>query len=396
MQIKFSQRMMQPDFQGEFTASILKAAATPDLISFGGGLPNPISFPVKQMETAVQKVLEQNGVKALQYSTTEGYGPLREYIAKRYSRWGVDDVTADDILITNGSQQALDMFSGVLLDPGDSIVVEDPTYLAALQTFHLYAPEVLPVSLRADGIDCEALAKTLAANKPQFLYLIPNFQNPTSLTYSVAVREKAAEIIRASGALVIEDNPYGELRFRGEGGNSFGAYLGEQCCMMGTFSKVVSPGMRIGWICCRNAALRAKLTAYKMAMDLHTNIFCQMVLSEYLAENDLDTHIEKIKNLYQSKADLMMACMEKYFPQGVTFTKPEGGMFIWATMPEGIRGVDVQHAAMKKGVVVCAGDPFYEKQRGVRTMRINYSNSSDEAIDKGIRLLGEAIRELMA
>lgn len=396
MLFRFSERMMRPDFQGEFTSAILKAGASPDLISFGGGLPNPISFPVKEMEVAVQKVLEQNGVKALQYSTTEGYGPLREYIAKRYARWGVDDVSADDIIITNGSQQALDIFSAVLLDPGDSIVVEDPTYLAALQTFHLYAPNILPVSLCSDGIDCDALAQTLAENKPQFMYVIPNFQNPTGLTYSVSVREKAAEIIRKSGVLVIEDNPYGELRFRGEGGKSFGAYLGEQCCMMGTFSKVVSPGMRIGWICCRNAEVRAKLTAYKMTMDLHTNIFCQMVLAEYLAENDLDAHIEKIKALYQSKADLMMECMEKYFPAGVTFTKPEGGMFIWATMPEGIRGVDVQCAALKKGVVVCAGDPFYEKQRGVGTMRINYSNSSDEAIDKGIRLLGEAIKELMA
>ena len=166
--------------------------------------------------------------------------------------------------------------------------------------------------------------------------------------------------------------------------------------MLGTFSKVVAPGMRIGWVCCRNEALRKKLLAYKMTMDLHTNIFCQMVLAQYLEDNDLDEHIEETKKLYKQKAEYMIACMEKYMPEGVTFTQPEGGMFMWATMPEGLKAVDVYYAGLEKGVAVCPGDPFYETQRGVRTMRINYSNSSDEAIEKGIRLLGEAIRECMA
>lgn len=396
MNIKISDRMTKHDFQGEFTSAILKAAATPDLISFGGGLPNPISFPVKEMEDAVHKVLSENGVVALQYSNTAGYQPLRRYIAERYKKWGVDDVTADDIIITNGSQQALDMFSAVLVNPGDEIALESPSYLAALQSFHLYDPVVLPVPLTEDGIDCDALEATLKEHAPKFIYIIPNFQNPTGLTYSKATREKAAEILKKYGTLVIEDNPYGELRFRGEGGYSFGHYLGEQCCMLGTFSKVVSPGMRIGWIACKNPTLREKLTAYKMTMDLHTNIFCQMVLDQYLADNDLDEHIEKTKKLYGEKANFMMACMSKYLPEGVTYTKPEGGMFIWATMPEGIKAVDVQYAAIKKGVVVIAGDPFYENERDVRTMRINYSNSIDEDIEKGVRLLGDTIRELQA
>ena len=195
--------------------------------------------------------------------------------------------------------------------------------------------------------------------------------------------------------ILIEDNPYGELRFRGEGGYSFSHYLGDQCCMMGTFSKTVSPGMRIGWIACKNKELMQKLIAYKQVMDLHTNIFCQMVLAQYLEDNDLDKHMVKIKDLYQHQADLMMGCMDKYFPEGVTYTKPEGGMFIWATMPEGVKAVDVQNEAVKRGVLVVAGDPFYERDRGVRTMRINYSNSTEESMDKGIKILGEVIRDLM-
>lgn len=396
MQPRISDRMLKPDFQGEFLSAILKAAGSPDLISFGGGLPNPVSFPVAEMEEAVAKVLKENGVQALQYSTTQGYEPLRSFIAARYAKAGVEGVTADDIIITNGSQQALDMFSAVLVNPGDEVAVESPSYLAALQTFHLYDPKMLAIPLTEDGIDCDALKDALEHHDPKFIYIIPNFQNPTGLTYTKETREKAAALFRNSDVVVLEDNPYGELRFRGEGGKSFAAYLGEQCCMLGTFSKIVSPGMRIGWIACRSPLLREKLLAYKMAMDLHTNIFCQMVLARYLQDNDLDMHIEKIKKLYGEKADCMMTAMSKYFPEGVTYTKPEGGMFIWATMPEGVRAVDVQNAAIKKGVVVTAGDPFYEYERGVRTMRINYSNSSDEVIDKGIRILGEAIREVMA
>jgi len=335
MNISISDRLTKRDFQGEFTSAILKAAASPDLISFGGGLPNPISFPVQEMDEAVHKVLSENGVKALQYSGTAGYEPLRAYIAERYKKWGVDDVTADDILITNGSQQALDMFSAALINPGDEIALENPSYLAALQSFHLYDPVILPVDLTEEGIDCEQLEETLKNHSPKFIYLIPNFQNPTGLTYTKATREKAAEIFKKYGTLVLEDNPYGELRFRGEGGYSFGHYLGEQCCMMGTFSKVVSPGMRIGWIACKNALLRGKLVAYKMTMDLHTNIFCQMVLAQYLADNDLDQHIEATKELYRKKADYMMECISKYLPADVTYTKPEGGMLFGPPCPRG-------------------------------------------------------------
>ena len=397
MTVHMSEKIMRPDFQGEFTASILAAAASPDLISFAGGLPNPVSFPVEAMEKATAKVLAENGVQALQYSGTQGLPALRAWIAKRYETMGVYDVTADDIIITNGSQQALAMLGVCMIDPGDKVLVENPTYLVALQSFHMFDPKIIPVQMNPDGIDCEKLSETVKANPDaKFIYVIPNFQNPTGLTYTQAVRERAAEILKAAGTPVIEDNPYGELRFHGEGGSSFAALLGEQCAAMGTFSKIVAPGMRIGWIACKQPELYAKLLAFKSTMDLHTNIFGQMVLAEYLLDNDLDDQIDKIKDMYREKAEKMMACMAEDFPAEVSYTKPEGGMFIWATMPEGLKAVDVMEAAAAKGVAVCPGDPFYEEERGVRTMRINYSNSSDEAIEKGIKILGDTIKELLA
>lgn len=396
MQVKISQRMTKPDFQADFIAGILKAAADPTIISFAGGLPNPASFPIEAMEAATNKVLERDGVRALQYNSAQGYLPLREFICRRYKKIMDLDFDPADIIITNGSQQALDMFAAVMIDPGDEVMVENPSYLAALETFHLYDPVILPISLTESGIDCDELEKTVAEHKPQFIYIIPNFQNPTGLTYTEETRARAAEILRKTDCMVLEDNPYGELRFSGKAGHSLSYFLGEQCCMLGTFSKIVSPGMRIGWIACKQKEVFGKLLAYKSTMDLHTNIFCQMVLAQYLEDNDLDAHIEPTRLLYKQKAELMMECMAKYFPEGVTYTKPEGGMFIWATMPEGISAVDVQAEAIKHGVAVCGGDPFYESERGVRTMRLNYSNSSDEAIEKGIKILADTIKGMLA
>ena len=395
MQVKLSKRMTKPDFPSEFLASILKANADPTIITFAGGLPNALSFPVEAMDAAADKVLKENGIMALQYSGAQGYLPLRKFIAERYKKQDID-VDPSEIIITNGSQQALDMFSAVMIDPGDRVLVENPSYLAALQTFHLYDPVIVPVDLREDGIDVAQLEKAIAENNPQFMYVIPNFQNPTGLTYTEEVRAAAAEVFKKSNCMVLEDNPYGELRFAGKAGHSFGWFLGEQCCMLGTFSKSVSPGMRIGWIVCKQKDIFDKLLTYKSTMDLHTNMFGQMVLCQYLQDNDFDEHIARTSELYKQKAEFMIACIEKYFPEGVRVTKPEGGMFMWVTLPKGIKGVDVQMAAIEKGVAVCAGDPFYEYERNVNTIRLNFSNGSDEVIDKGICILGDVIRDILS
>ena len=393
MNVKLSKRS-EPDFQSEFLAGILAANASPNVVTFAGGNPNAESFPVEAMNAAADAVLKENGVMALQYSGTQGYLPLRQYIAQRYRQM---DLTVDpsEIIITNGSQQALDLFSSVMLDPGDAVLVENPTYLAALQTFHLYHPEVVPVDLKEDGVDVEQLEKLIREKKPQFMYLIPNFQNPTGLSYTEEVRRKAAEVFRASDVIVLEDDPYGKLRFAGEEGHSFAWYLGEQCCMLGTFSKIVSPGMRIGWIVCKQKQILDKMLTYKATMDLHTNMFGQMVLYRFLKDNDLDEHIRKCSLLYKHKAEHMIACIEKFFPEGCSCTRPQGGMFLWVTLPEGLRGVDVQQATIKKGIAVCAGDPFFEHRRGVPNLRLNFSNGSDELIENGMRIVGETIRELM-
>ena len=396
MQIKLSQRITKPDFQGEFTASILAAAASPDIISFAGGLPNPVSFPIPEMEAATKKVLEENGVTALQYSSTAGWPALRQWIAARYETMGVSDVCADDIIVTNGSQQALAMIGAAMIDPGDKVIVEDPTYLVALQSFHVFDPMVLPVTMNPDGIDCDVLAETIRKNPDaKFAYLIPNFQNPTGLSYSQQVHDRVVEIFKNSNVLLLEDNPYRELRFAGTATDSFGRELGEQCCMLGTFSKIVTPGMRIGWVCVRNRELRAKLLGYKATADLHTNIFSQMVLAQYLADNDVDEHIAKTKVLYKAKSDLMVACLRKYLPEGCTLTPTEGGMFLWVTLPNGIAAVELYRKALERGVAICPGDPFYEYQRNVSSFRINYSNSTDEAIETGIKILGEVCAGLL-
>ena len=395
MNIVISKMMSKPDFQSDFLANILKANANPNIITFAGGLPNAVSFPVAAMDVAADKVLKENGIMALQYSGAQGYAPLRQFIADRYQKKGID-VDASQIIITNGSQQALDMFSAVMIDPGDRVLVENPSYLAALQTFHLYDPEIVPVSLREDGIDVAELEKAITEKNPKFMYLIPNFQNPTGLTYTEEVRAAAAEVFKKSNCMVLEDDPYGELRFAGKGGHSFGWYLGEQCCMLGTFSKIVSPGIRIGWIACREQKVFDKLLTYKATMDLHTNMFCQMVLFQYLQDNDLDEHIARASQLYKQKVEHMLNCIEKYFPEGVSVTHPQGGMFMWVTLPDGIKGVDVQNAALEKGVAVTAGDPFYEYERDVPNIRLNFSNGSDEYIEEGIRILGEVIADIIA
>ena len=387
-------RRSKPDFQSQFLATILKANTNPNLVTFAGGNPNSASFPVSEMNVAADGILQENGFAALQYSGTQGYLPLRQYIADRYRTSGLN-VEPAEVIVTNGSQQALDIFSAMMIDPGDRVLVENPTYLAALQTFHLYEPEIVPVPLREDGIDPHALRRAVDEKRPKFAYLIPNFQNPTGLSYSERLRSEVSDIFRGRDILVLEDNPYGDLRFRGEPAHSFGWYLGEQCCMLGTFSKIVSPGLRIGWIVCKQKNLLEKMLVYKATVDLHTNIFGQMVLHRYLTDNDLDVHLAEIRRLYKHKSEYMIACIEKYFPAGCRCTHPDGGMFLWVTLPDGVRGIDVQRESINRGFAVCAGDPFYEYERNVPHIRLNFSNGSEEQIDSGMRVVGEVIKQLL-
>lgn len=376
-----------------FVRGILKAAADPEVISFAGGLPNPISFPQDELLESMERIVKAYGSSVFQYSITAGLPELRQYIADRYNRKFGLHLTADNVIITTGSQQALDLIAKVLLDKGDGVIVEKPTYLAAIQAFSLNQPVFYPVELTEEGLDPDQLEEALAHNV-KFIYTIPDFQNPTGLTYSAENRRQICEILKNRDIVLIEDDPYGELRFDGEHLPYIGAGKLPNSILLGTFSKIVTPGMRTGFMISENTELLRYLSIAKEASDLHTSIFSQYLIWDYLTHNDLDVHIAKIKDLYQRQAQAMMNAMDKYFPSSVKYTKPHGGMFLWVTLPEGIKAMDLFPKALEKKVAFVPGDPFYIQADNVNTMRLNYTNADCETIDEGIRRLGELLKEL--
>lgn len=377
-----------------YVREILKVTECPDVISFAGGLPNPDLFPVNHIMEATSAVLEEDGKKVLQYSTTEGYLPLREYIAKRY--YPNTNVTAANIIITNGSQQALDLVAKAFLDKGDYVLVECPGYLGALQAFSVFEVSFKAVRLNSDGIDLIELEKMLAQCTPKIFYTVPNFHNPTGITYSKENRERLAEILRKHHTILIEDNPYGELRFEGETITNMKYFLNEQVISCGSFSKIFSPAMRLGWICASSEIVDILVTL-KQASDLHTNYFCQRTLYQYFISNNLDEHIGRIIDFYREKRDYMLDKLRAYMPEEVAFTQPEGGMFIWVTLPSYLSAIELLDNVLKQKVAFVPGNPFYidEASNPGNTLRLNYTNSSKEEIDIGIKIIAEVIKDLI-
>lgn len=375
-----------------FVRGILKAASDPDVISFAGGLPNPISFPQEELLESMNRIVKTYGSSVFQYSITAGLPELRQYIADRYNRIFGLALTTDNIIITTGSQQALDLIGKVLLDKGDGVIVEKPTYLAAIQAFSMQQPVFYPVALTEEGMEPEQLEKALQ-NPVKFIYAIPDFQNPTGLTYSAENRKQIYEILKDRDVVLIEDDPYGELRFEGERLPYIGAGKLPNSILLGTFSKTVTPGMRTGFIISENKELLKSISVAKEAGDLHTNIFSQYLLWDYLINNDLDAHIAKIKALYQKQAQAMMDAMDRYFPSAVTYTKPRGGMFLWVTLPEGVSVMSLFPKALENKVAFVPGDPFYIGIENANTMRLNYTNADCETIEEGIRRLGDLLND---
>ncbi len=373
-----------------FVRSILKAASDPEVTSFAGGLPNPISFPQQKLLESMERVVAEQGAKAFQYSATAGIDELRQWVADRYNhRFGTDYV-ADDVLITTGSQQILDLLGKVLLDKGDGVIVEKPTYLAAIQAFALNQPVFYEVELTDEGLDIDELNAALDAGA-KMIYLIPNFQNPTGLTYSAEGRRQVREALAGRNIVVVEDDPYGELRFEGESLPYIGGTALPHGVVMGSFSKTVTPGFRMGYLLTKDHELLRNLSIAKEAADLHTNVFSQYVVMDYLAHNDLDEHLTKIRELYRKQAQAMTDAMAEFFPADVTFTKPEGGMFLWATLPEGVSTMDLFPKALERGVAFVPGDPFYAEPGKRSTMRLNFTNADEDTIRDGIRRLAEVI-----
>lgn len=376
-----------------FVRSILKAASDPEVISFAGGLPNPISFPQQEMLESTKRIINNYGSSVFQYSVTAGLPELRQYIADRYNKLFGLSLTIDNIIITTGSQQALDLIGKVLLDKGDGVIVEKPTYLAAIQAFSMNQPVFYPVELTDDGLDTAQLEKALQ-NNVKFIYTIPNFQNPTGLTYSAENRKQVCEILQKHDIVLIEDDPYGDLLFEGERLPYIGAGKLPNSIVMGSFSKTVTPGMRTGFIISENTELLKYISIAKEAGDLHTNVYSQYLIWDYLMHNEYEAHIAQITKLYREQAGAMIQAMEKYFPPTVKYTKPNGGMFLWVTLPDGVSAMDLFPKAMEKKVAFVPGDPFYIGVENANTMRLNYTNADAATIDEGIHRLGDLLKEL--
>jgi 2-aminoadipate transaminase len=377
-----------------FVREILKVTQDREVISFAGGLPNPRFFPVQGIAEAAADVLTRADGSALQYGTTEGYAPLREYIAQRYRKTEGLEVSADEILITNGSQQALDLVGKVFIDRQDAIAIERPGYLGAIQAFSVYEPQFHPVPLLEDGVDIDRLADVLRTRRVRFFHTVINFQNPSGISYSVEKRRALAELLREHDTFVIEDDPYRELRFEGAPKPSMRHELGDKAVLLGSFSKIVAPGLRLGWVCAARETM-ARLAVAKQASDLHSNSFCQRMLHRFLLTHDIDKHIALIRAAYKHQKDIMLAALQAHLPPEATFTRPEGGMFIWATLPERLSALDLFEHAVREKVAFVPGTPFFVDGGGTHNMRLNFSNADEGRIEEGIARLGRIVKEML-
>lgn len=373
-----------------FLREILKVASNPEVVSFAGGLPNPSFFPVEALQICTQKVFDTYGMQVLQYAATEGYYPLRRFIANRYlQRFGLN-IKPEQILITNGSQQALDLISKLFIDKGDSVLVERPSYLGALQCFSMYQPRFCEVTLYEDGIDVDELKQQVSANQIKLFYNIPNFQNPTGAQYSQEKRKQVAEIISNHATYIVEDDPYGDIAFNNERHAPIYSYLPHQTILLGTFSKTVAPGLRVGWMVADEDIIK-KATIMKQASDLHSINLAQYILHHFLTDYNLDTHIKTITTAYEKQKNVMMKCLEQYFPQSINYTPSKGGMFTWLTLPDHIPARELLQKAMAQNILFVPGDTFYASSPSQHTLRLNFSNVEEDRMRRAMRTLGELV-----
>ena len=370
---------------------ILKVVGKPGMVSLAGGIPAPDSFPMDIMEDLVHTVFTKYSSSALQYGTTEGFMPLREALAVYLGKKGIT-TTSEEICITSGSQGSLDAIGKVFINPGDKIAIEAPTYLAALQAFNPYGPEYLSIETDEKGVIPESLDSILSENDVKFVYIIPTFQNPTGRTIPLDRRKKIAEIVSRHDVLVIEDDPYGELRFRGEVVPPIATLAPKQVMYISTFSKIFAPGLRLGFYVAPEGVSNW-LVRVKQGIDLHTSTFNQALAAEYLSGGFLEKQLPKIVSLYAPKQEAMLKGLEDFFPDSFSWSRPEGGMFIWAEGPEGFDAERTYPRAIEKNVAYVPGKFFYaDPDDGPGTMRLNFTMSGADEIYKAIQTLAGVIK----
>ena len=385
IQWRFSERADQ--LQSSFIREILKITQQPEIISFAGGLPSPATFPIEEMKAAFDTVLSNNGKVALQYGPTDGYLPLRQWIADSLSTDGAK-IVPEQVLMTSGSQQALDLLGKVLIDEGSRVLVETPSYLGALQAFSVYRPEFVSVETDANGLVPQSLDKV--AQGARLLYALPNFQNPTGRSLSLERRQQLVETCARLGLPLIEDDPYGALSYKGEPLPKMVAMNPDGVIYMGSFSKVLTPGIRLGYVVAPLPLVR-RLELAKQAADLHTSQLTQMVVHQVVKDGFLDRHIPEIRHLYGDQCQVMLQAMAQHFPAGVEWTKPEGGMFIWVTLPKHIDAMKLLDEAIAQKVAFVPGSPFYANQPETNTLRLSFVTVPPERIRAGIEILGKLI-----
>ncbi|MGA3087276.1 MAG: PLP-dependent aminotransferase family protein [Terriglobales bacterium] len=385
---------------------LLKVTQRPGMISFGGGLPAPDVFPVQRFEQACHKVLSEQASLALQYGETEGYAPLRELIASNMARYGIK-AKLENVLIASGSQQALDLIGKLFINRGDRVLVEAPTYLGALQAFNVYGAEYESVPIDDNGLRTDLLEKPLRSG-PKFMYVLPNFQNPAGTTLSEERRHELVLLADRYGIPIVEDDPYGQLRYEGEHLRSLvvldrenlrrdNGYSIGNVIYLSTFSKTLAPGLRLGWIVAPPEVI-GKLAQLKQGADLHTSTFTQFVAYEVARDGFLDQHVKLIRQIYRQRRDVMLQALQEFFPPEVTWTHPQGGLFLWVTLPEGLDMKAVFQSALEQNVAFVPGDSFYAHDgrldrghEGSRHMRLNFSNAAPEQIREGVRRLAAAV-----
>ena len=389
-QFKYSKRV--PADGTDAVGAILQAAADPKIISFAGGLPAPELFPVKEMKATVDKVFEEHGQEAMQYGAAKGVTALREVIQQHVKEKENVDSELDNVLVTTGSEQALDLVGKAFVDPGDTLLVEQPTYLCALDVFRSYGANFASVEMDEDGMKMDALEEALKANpNTKLIYTVPNFQNPTGRTMTEERRKQLAELAEKYDVYVLEDNPYGEIRFAGQHVPAVKSFdKSGHVLYMSTFSKTLAPGFRLGWLVADEDVVN-KLTVLKQSADLHTDNLAQFAVAQFFADNDVDAHVKEISDLYGKRKDLMLEGIKKYFPEGVKYTNPEGGMFLWVEVPGVDDTVELFKECLEHDVAFVPGDPFFAGKAQPGAFRLNYSNMKEDQIEVGLKRLGAAL-----